>query len=243
MWAAIPAWTDAVIAGRPYGSVDELARARAGRGRPLDAPTTSMPHSHTTPGSASARPATGAEAAASRREQSSMTDADADVADAIAAGNVAYEERFGRVFLIRAAGRSPAEMLAELTRRLENDDDAEASEALGQLAQIALLPAEVDRHRSLAREEPRMTPCHDAHPGCRHRAAGGGGRGRAGRGIRRLRRGRSARRDHRARRDRRRRPALHRARRAASRRLHADLPHRRVLRRAGDVRPSIPSSP
>ena len=68
-----------------------------------------------------------------------MTDADADVADAIAAGNAAYEERFGRVFLIRAAGRSPAEILAELNRRLENDDDAEASESLDQLAQIALL--------------------------------------------------------------------------------------------------------
>jgi OHCU decarboxylase. len=43
------------------------------------------------------------------------------------------------VFLIRAAGRSPHEMLAALEQRLSNDDDAEVREALAQLAEIALL--------------------------------------------------------------------------------------------------------
>ena len=138
VWAAIPAWTDAVIAGRPYASVDELAdsaqaAARLWTRRDLDA---ALAH-HPRIGERAA--GTGAGAAASRREQSSMTDADRDVVHAIARGNAAYEQRFGRVFLIRAAGRSPAEMLAELRRRLDNDDDTEASEALGQLAQIALL--------------------------------------------------------------------------------------------------------
>ena len=68
-----------------------------------------------------------------------MASAEGDVTAAIAEGNAAYERRFGRVFLIRAAGRSPDEMLAELQRRLGNDDDSEAAEALDQLAQIALL--------------------------------------------------------------------------------------------------------
>jgi 2-oxo-4-hydroxy-4-carboxy-5-ureidoimidazoline decarboxylase len=40
------------------------------------------------------------------------------------------------VFLIRAAGRSPEEMLAELRRRLDNDEDAERAEVTEQLAQI-----------------------------------------------------------------------------------------------------------
>ena len=66
------------------------------------------------------------------------TAADDDVA-AIAAGNAAYEERFGRVFLIRAAGRTPGEIRAALERRLHNDPDAETIEATGQLAEIALL--------------------------------------------------------------------------------------------------------
>ena len=51
-------------------------------------------------------------------------------------GNRAYEERFGHVFLIRAAGRTPEQMLAELRRRLGNDADAERAEATEQLAQI-----------------------------------------------------------------------------------------------------------
>ena len=138
VWAAIPAWTDAVVSGRPYASVDELAAtahsaAAEWTRADLDA---ALAH-HPRIGERAA--GGGAEAAASRREQSSMANADDDLTTAIAEGNAAYEQRFGRVFLIRAAGRSPGEMLAELRRRLDNDDDAEASEALDQLAQIALL--------------------------------------------------------------------------------------------------------
>lgn len=68
-----------------------------------------------------------------------MATAEDDIAAAIAEGNRAYEARFGRVFLIRAAGRTPGEMLRELKRRLDNDDETEAREATAQLAEIALL--------------------------------------------------------------------------------------------------------
>jgi 2-oxo-4-hydroxy-4-carboxy-5-ureidoimidazoline decarboxylase len=77
-----------------------------------------------------------AEAQASRREQSSMSGADDDVREALLEGNRAYEQRFDHVFLIRAAGRSPEEMLAELRRRLGNDEAAERAEVTEQLAQI-----------------------------------------------------------------------------------------------------------
>ena len=60
----------------------------------------------------------------------------------LAAGNVAYEQRFDRVFLIRAAGRSADEILAELERRLENDDAAERDETVRQLREIAVLRLE-----------------------------------------------------------------------------------------------------
>jgi len=138
VWAGIPSWVEALVGGRPYGSVDELADRAAALATTwtradLDAAVAQHPR-------IGAR-VTGesAEAVASRREQASMTDAAADVATRIADGNTAYEARFGRVFLIRAAGRSPEEMLAELERRLGNDDDTEAREAVGQLAEIALL--------------------------------------------------------------------------------------------------------
>jgi 2-oxo-4-hydroxy-4-carboxy-5-ureidoimidazoline decarboxylase len=65
-----------------------------------------------------------------------MSDADAATRTALVGGNHAYEERFGHVFLIRAAGRTPAEMLAELRRRLANDAEVERAEATEQLAQI-----------------------------------------------------------------------------------------------------------
>ena len=57
-------------------------------------------------------------------------------------GNRAYEERFDRVFLIRAAGRDGDEILAELERRLGNDDATERAETVDQLLQIALLRLE-----------------------------------------------------------------------------------------------------
>jgi 2-oxo-4-hydroxy-4-carboxy-5-ureidoimidazoline decarboxylase len=138
VWAAIPSWVDAVVAARPYASVDALtahaaALADAWDVADLDSALAHHPRIGQRPIGA------GAEAAASRREQASMTDAAADVTAAIAAGNTAYEQRFGRVFLIRAAGRPPEQILAELRRRLGNDDEAEAAEALGQLAEIAIL--------------------------------------------------------------------------------------------------------
>jgi len=138
VWAAIPAWVDAVVTGRPYASVDALTSRAAALAdewgvADLDAALAHHPR-------IGRRPiGTGAEAAASHREQASMTDAAAGVTAAIAAGNAAYEQRFGRVFLIRAAGRAPEQILAELQRRLSNDDEAEAAEALAQLAEIAIL--------------------------------------------------------------------------------------------------------
>ncbi|WP_460775458.1 2-oxo-4-hydroxy-4-carboxy-5-ureidoimidazoline decarboxylase [Microbacterium sp. GXF7504] len=138
VWAAIPGWVDAVVAGRPYASVDALA-AYAGEladvwsRADLDQALAHHPRIGEKP------KGSGAEAAASRSEQASMQTAADEVAAAIAAGNAAYEQRFGRVFLIRAAGRTPQEMLAELHRRLGNDDTTEAREATQQLAEIALL--------------------------------------------------------------------------------------------------------
>jgi 2-oxo-4-hydroxy-4-carboxy-5-ureidoimidazoline decarboxylase len=78
----------------------------------------------------------------SRREQAGAATADEGVRAALAAGNAAYERRFGHVFLVRAAGRSAEEILAELRRRLGNDPDAELREAAGEQAAITRLRLE-----------------------------------------------------------------------------------------------------
>ena len=76
----------------------------------------------------------------SRREQGDDGDAETNVA--IAQGNADYEARFGRIFIIRAAGRSRAEILGELERRLDLPADEEISVVGEQLRDIALLRLE-----------------------------------------------------------------------------------------------------
>ena len=137
---AAPRFAAEVLAGRPYPDADALVARAEEVARSLSWDEVSLAlAAHPRIGD---RPeGTSAEAEASRREQSAMTDADAAIRADLVEGNRAYEERFGHVFLIRAAGRSPEEMLAELRRRLGNDADAERAEATEQLAQITGLRA------------------------------------------------------------------------------------------------------
>ena len=76
----------------------------------------------------------------SRREQGDEGDAETNAA--IAAGNADYEARFGRIFMIRAAGRSRSEILGELERRLTLPPEQEVSIVGEQLRDIALLRLE-----------------------------------------------------------------------------------------------------
>ena len=84
----------------------------------------------------------GTAAALSRSEQAALGDDDDAINLRIAQGNQAYEKLFDRVFLIRAAGRSRAEILSELNRRLLLDDETELEIVGQQLREIALLRLE-----------------------------------------------------------------------------------------------------
>ena len=57
----------------------------------------------------------------------------------LARRNAEYEARFGRVFLVCATGKSAAEMLAILKRRIGNDAETELREAAEQQRQITQL--------------------------------------------------------------------------------------------------------
>jgi 2-oxo-4-hydroxy-4-carboxy-5-ureidoimidazoline decarboxylase len=72
----------------------------------------------------------------SAAEQSGVGD---DSRAALAAGNAAYEERFGHVFLICATGLSGAQMLAALQDRLANDESSERAAATAELGKITVL--------------------------------------------------------------------------------------------------------
>jgi 2-oxo-4-hydroxy-4-carboxy-5-ureidoimidazoline decarboxylase len=75
-------------------------------------------------------------AAWSEQEQRNVADANDAVRVALAEGNRAYERRFDRIFIVCATGKSPAEILEILQRRLENDDQNELQDAAEQQRQI-----------------------------------------------------------------------------------------------------------
>ena len=75
----------------------------------------------------------------SRSEQAGALAVGTDVQQRLAEGNRRYEDRFGHVFLIRAAGRSAEEMLAALEERLGHDDATERDVVRRELAEIVRL--------------------------------------------------------------------------------------------------------
>jgi 2-oxo-4-hydroxy-4-carboxy-5-ureidoimidazoline decarboxylase len=132
----VPRWVDTVLEGRPYADLGALHTVAGGAAAELDdAELERALDRHPRIGE---RAGVGHDAAFSAREQAGVDPADAHVARRIAVGNMAYEERFDRVFLIRASGRTGPQILAELDRRLANDEEAERAETVGQLREIAL---------------------------------------------------------------------------------------------------------
>ncbi len=133
--ADIPEWLAAVADARPYPTTRELWQraaeaAKKWRVDDVDAALATHPRIGET--------ATGA-AAESRLSRAEQPQADPDTAALLAAGNAAYENRFGRIFLVRAAGRTARDILASLTERLGNPVDVEDAVVIEQLREIALL--------------------------------------------------------------------------------------------------------
>ncbi|MGB7281177.1 MAG: 2-oxo-4-hydroxy-4-carboxy-5-ureidoimidazoline decarboxylase [Candidatus Acidiferrum sp.] len=75
----------------------------------------------------------------SGEEQQKVASAAEDLKAALVEGNRAYEQRFHRIFIVCATGKSAPEILAILQRRLQNDDTTELLEAAEQQRQIARL--------------------------------------------------------------------------------------------------------
>jgi 2-oxo-4-hydroxy-4-carboxy-5-ureidoimidazoline decarboxylase len=130
---AAPGWARQVTAGRPYASLaDLLAAADAAWAArdpgDLDAAMAGHPR-------IGERRLSGWSAQEQAGTQAGVG-ADAGVVTALADGNAAYEQRFGHVFLICATGRGPAEILAELNRRMSHDPAAEREVAAAEIGKI-----------------------------------------------------------------------------------------------------------
>jgi 2-oxo-4-hydroxy-4-carboxy-5-ureidoimidazoline decarboxylase len=127
-----PGWAQRMLAGRPYRSVaDALAAADAAVGGLDEAELDAALAGHPRIGD---RVLAGA--GHSRREQSGMDTATDRVRAEIAAGNRAYEDRFGYVYLVCATGKSADAMLELLQARLRNDPATERAVVRDELAKI-----------------------------------------------------------------------------------------------------------
>jgi len=129
---AAPGWARRVTEGRPYHCLDDLIAAADAAWADRD------------PGDLDAamagHPRIGERRLSgfSAQEQAGVQAGAGDAATlaALADGNAAYEQRFGHVFLICATGRGPAEILAELNRRMAHDPAAEREAAAAEIGKI-----------------------------------------------------------------------------------------------------------
>ena len=134
---AVSRWVEDVASRAPFATLDELLAVAGAEASPLSSVEIDEAIAHH-PRIGEKPVGQGTSQQLSRSEQGAST----EFADEIAAGNAAYEKRFGRVFIIRAAGRTRREILDELTRRLELDNDVELQVVGEQLRDIALLRLE-----------------------------------------------------------------------------------------------------
>ena len=72
----------------------------------------------------------------SAQEQQKAATADDSVKMALKQGNLEYEQKFGRIFIVCATGKSASEILEILRRRLHNDDATELRHAAEEQRQI-----------------------------------------------------------------------------------------------------------
>lgn len=127
---ASPVWARQVASARPYATVDAVLGAAGAALAGLDEPEIDA--------ALAGHPRIGerSEHASSRREQAGVAAADPEVLAGLAAGNRAYEERFGHVYLVCADGRPAAELLTVLRERLGHEPAAERRVARAELGRI-----------------------------------------------------------------------------------------------------------
>jgi 2-oxo-4-hydroxy-4-carboxy-5-ureidoimidazoline decarboxylase len=156
---AAPGWAAQMAAARPFASaqdairrsgaivdtltVTDLADALAGHpriGERPDAPGgTPWVAPHYRAGSSNEAPMRPRAADWSAGEQSGVDAEDTRTRQALAEANRQYEQRFGHIYLVCAAGRTGAELLGVLHDRLRNDPEVEWQVVRAELQKINAL--------------------------------------------------------------------------------------------------------
>ena len=131
------AWATALAARRPFAEAAQLflASDEVWAGLPEPAWYEAFA-SHPRIGQQHARSATAQSLTWSSAEQSAAMSEEETTKLALADANRQYEERFGRIFIVCASGKSAAEILGILNTRMQNSPEAELLEAAEQQRQI-----------------------------------------------------------------------------------------------------------
>ncbi|WP_432052928.1 2-oxo-4-hydroxy-4-carboxy-5-ureidoimidazoline decarboxylase [Streptomyces xiamenensis] len=128
---AAPSWAGALVSGRPYPGVDRLLAASDAATAELDATGIGQ--------ALAAHPPIGAPAPgdpASAREQRGMAGATPELVAEMHELNLAYQDRFGQVFLICATGLSGEQLRDALRARLDHTSGEEGETVRTELAKI-----------------------------------------------------------------------------------------------------------
>jgi allantoicase len=143
-FCAAPAWIERMVTSRPFAtpvavlSASDAAAAAAG----ADDWREAFRHHPRIGERAAERAQSEAAQAQSVREQSAAQHASAADLAALADGNRAYQDRFGYVFIVCAAGKTAPEILSILRDRLKNDPETELRVAADEQRKITRLRLE-----------------------------------------------------------------------------------------------------
>jgi 2-oxo-4-hydroxy-4-carboxy-5-ureidoimidazoline decarboxylase len=135
-------WVEGMLERRPFGSDEALHRAADEVWEAMEREDILEAFDH--------HPRIGADLDALREkfastsdwsgsEQAAVASADEETLRALRDGNVAYEARYGHIFIVCATGKSAAEMLALLRERMANEPSAELHIAAAEQAKITHL--------------------------------------------------------------------------------------------------------
>jgi OHCU decarboxylase len=137
-------WVGAMLARRPFAGVDQLLAAADDAWQitgPKDWDEAFAHHPRIGQRHAAA-PVSATAGMWSAGEQATAVGAGAPVRAALAEANTAYERRFGRIYLVCAAGRSAEELLADIAARMKNDPEREREVAVEEQRKITRLRLE-----------------------------------------------------------------------------------------------------
>jgi OHCU decarboxylase len=134
-------WVDGMNARRPFASVDEVFRSADDVWTSLDPDAWHEAFAHH-PRIGERRSAVVQDARAaswSAGEQANVASANGSLQNELASVNQAYEERFSHIYIVCAAGKTAAELLAMARERLSNAPDVELRVAAEEQRKITRL--------------------------------------------------------------------------------------------------------